>query len=1070
MKTLAWAGLFLSALTSAGHAEPAPPLPVEFSAADTEEKELYRLAGSLFDSKNFPAAAKHFRDFLNRHSRHPRAPDAQMMLAESLYQQALADAAQQAPSEKLLDEARHEFKKALAAIPKGDHLAASAHYRLGEIEFNRRRYLDAIESMAQLKKEFPGDLLRGEAAIVEAQSLLALRRAPEAYGLLRAALKDQPVYEQEPRLALTYGIALYEIGNSSGSLNYLERLDEPMAHLYAARSYSRLGKPLVAVERLKRAIQADPHGPQVELARYLVAEAFFAAKDYASAAQAYELFLRAYPRSGMRPAAMYKVGLCQYERQEYLAARGSFQSVMQLAPNNEFAELALYMIAESFMKENRLKEANFAYGELASSYKTALAGTARFKQGWTHFKQGEYGPAEAALRLMLLDHPGHTLAPAAALLSGNVLTKQERYSDAVKGYQQCLDLLEAGKLPEDRKAALREATLALMSRANLLAKDYASLVSGYQYILKHVKPSLNPWRAATFLYIAEGYFRQRNFEEALAVYKEVLTAFPVTPEAALAAEGTAWAYFAQGQYARSAAERAKFASYKTRPPVAPTKTVIKGGAVDPELFIASEFETATTLFNQKKYLEALDAYEAFLQARPDHPNAPDAGLQAGWCYYRLEHYGQALKMWERVEGAYNSHPVAAKAAWAIADTYFRAGQYDRAIAGYQRILLAYPNDSAANHAKLRIAQSHYNAKEILPAIEAFEALLKEAGDSPEAGQVLDFLTQLLFLPQAKEQALLALNRIGESLGDAPIAASAKFRVARYFYETQDYGSAADKLENLLAGITGQNELIDAQFFLAESYYQLKRYADAAGAYERFTTNFPLDKRFPAALFHLGASRFKLEDYAGAAEPFRQLAADYPDTQYAPVALFNSALAFRKLGRWEEAALALKTYIKRHPDEAKNANALGQLAEIYEEHRQYAMTIEALGEARDVLPSDDPRRVELTHRIAEAHSALGDDAKAMQEYQQAARSPLKVNAFRLAALAKLGEFYERGERWVEALEAYNDLAQNASQKEWVDAARARAQAAREKLAHATHVTSSTATDTPAARPARKKPVK
>lgn len=1029
-------------------AEDAPAvgvLPEEFEAADTDERELYRTAGRVFEAENYPAAAKNYRDFADKYPKSPRAADAQMMLAESLYRQALKESgASQDLTLKSFGEARGEFDKALRLIPKGDHLAAGAAFRFGEIELNLKRWDAARVAMEKIQADNPGSLLRGEVRLVQAQALLALKQAGEAHRLLKAALSDQNVYEDEPRMQLAYGVALFDVGNSSDALNYLEKLKSPLAYLYAARAHLALGKPLVAIERLRQLIQADPDGPHVELAQYLTAESFFASKDYPSALQSYDLFLRSYPRSPYRPGAMYKIGLCQFEREDYLAARGSFQSVLQLAPGNEFAELSLYMTGESYLKEKRLKEANLAYADMAASFSTPLGGTAYFKQGWTHYKQGEFPAAETTLRMMLQKHPDHALAPAAALLIGNVLVNHKRHADAGKAYQQSLDLLAGNKEPEERKVELREAGLALLSRANLLAKDYGALVSGYQYLLAHVKPTLNPWRAGTLLFIAEGYYRQALYDQALTLYQEILKSFPVAPESSYAVDGIAWAQFAKGEFAAAERERAKLAGYKARPQVAAAKTILADDKIDEALFIGNEYEAAAARYNQKKYLEALDAYEVFEKTYPQNVLSGEAALQSGWCYYRLEHYGQALKTWERVETQYAGTAVAPKAAWAAADTYFRAAQYAQAIAVYQRILQAYPGDVAANHARMRIAQSYYNAKDVVQAITAFEALLAQAPDSPEAGQVLDFLTQLLFLQESKGLALQALTRIADSRPGTPLAAQARFRIARHLFESGDHGAAAQALESIIATLAGKSETMDAQFYLAECYYQLKRYKDAALAYERFVNNYQGDKRFVAALFHLGASRFKIDDYKGASDAFKRLGKDYPTTQYAPVALYNAALAFRKLGEWEEAAIALKTYLKNHPEEAKGSNALMELVAVYEENRQFALSSEVLVSEREKLPEGDLKRLELTHRLAEGYAGQGQEAKALEEWGKAAASQAKSNPFRLAAMVKLAEHYEGEERWVQAAQAYLDISQNAADPALAEGAKARAQAARERI--------------------------
>lgn len=1042
----------------------------DLSWADTAARDQFRLAGELFDQGKFPAAAKGYRDFLRQFSGDLREPDAQMMLAESLYQQALVESnSLEAPSEKNFAEAEKEYHTALGRVPKGDLLGESIAFRLGEIAFNLRHYPDAIAQFERLQTDYPGGLLRGEARLLEAQSQLALKNDAEALRILKSVFRDQPSYEQDPGARLSYGVALFEVGDSSGALNYLERLDTPIADLYTARALIKVGKPLVAIEKLRRIPELDPQGRYVELSEYLVPEAFFAAKDYLSAISSFQDFMRKYPQSPLVPGAMYKIGLSQHEMNDFLAARGSFQSVLQMASKSEFAELSLYMTGESFLKEGRLKEAGFAYGDTAASYQGPIAGNAQFKLGWVLFKQDDLPSAEAALRLMLAKHGDHPLAPAAAYLLGTVLSHQERYPEAVIAYQQALDMLDNSSLSEDEKVALREPCLALMNRANLLNKDYGALVSGYQYILNHFKPTINPWRAATLLYIADGYYRQGLYDQAMAINQSILTSYAAAPESAFAVDGLAWNLFQKARYLPSLLERQKLDAYRHRPSVAPSKTILPDGKLPDSLFIANEFENATIRFNQKKYLEALDAYETFEKAHSDSPLAAEAALQAGWCYYRLEYYGQAIKAWERVEATYASSPSASRAAWSTADTYFRAGEYEKAVGVYRRILQTYPQDPALNYARLRIAQSYYNGHDMPNAISAFEDILNTAPNSPEATQVLDFLTQLLYRPESKDIALQSLTRIADQHPGTPLATQARFRIAKNLFENNKYSEASQGLEQVIVGLLGEGDMADAQYDLAESYYNLKRFEEAALAYGRFTSNYPADKRYVAGLFHLGTSRFQIKDFSGAAESFQTISKDYPKSNYAPVALFNSALAFRKLGKWEEAALALKTYLKDYPEEAKTSNAASELVAVYEEHHQFPLAVEALGENREALPADDTRRLEFGYRIADDEMAMDEDDKAVAEYRALVASPLKHNFFRLSALAKLGEYYEGKEMWNEALQAYDDLAHNSTREDWSRAAEQKVAMMRDQISHSSiNVSSLTVTgdSAPASAPALK----
>ncbi len=117
------------------------------------------------------------------------------MIGESFYRDGIAHLAlspKQAAG--MLKEAKKAFKRTVSHCPKGDYLAESARFRLGELAFNLGKYDEAIEAMENLTREYPMGLLRGEARILEAEALMAEQKFSQADKLLDLALKEQPAY------------------------------------------------------------------------------------------------------------------------------------------------------------------------------------------------------------------------------------------------------------------------------------------------------------------------------------------------------------------------------------------------------------------------------------------------------------------------------------------------------------------------------------------------------------------------------------------------------------------------------------------------------------------------------------------------------------------------------------------------------------------------------------------------------------------------------------------------------------------------------------------------------------
>ncbi len=1010
---------------------------------NTQAQQLYLSAGNFFQTQDYAHAIEQYQEFLKLGRDQPDHLEAQMMLAESLYREGIAQLSLSPKrAAKILKQAKKAYKKVSRDSPSGDYLAESARFRIGEMAFNLGQYDEAVSDMESLVSDYPLGALRGEARLLEAEALMSQKQFSKAENLLDEALKEQPSYADNPRLKLARGIALFETGNPAAALSSLSGLQSPLALLYSARANMNLEKPLIAVENLKTLIADYPEDPEVEMSRYLVGEAFFEARDYTSASQIFNQFLMDYPRSSLRGAATYKMGLCSYNLKDYMAARGDFESVEQMSPPGEFAEPSLYMMGESFLKEGNYTKAGFDYSDLSSAYSNRLAGTAQFKLAWTQYKRQEYPEAHVTLNSFIVRYSSHPLVPVAAYLNGNALGSEGKYRQAAQAYQQSLDLAASNLYPY--RSLILNPALAMLSRSYLEAGEYGHLISGYQYVLKENAPTQDPWRAAALLYIAEGYYRQGLYDQALPIYQEIIHSYPATPESIVAKDGVSWCLFKQGHFSQSYQKRVELEALKNAPPIAPSKTVVVNENPGADLFLNNQYAEAVTLFNQKKYADALDAFERFEKDYAQDPRAADAALEEGWCYYRLNYYGDAVKTWERVETSYASSEAAKSAAWATADTYFRAAQYDKAVAAYQHILQAYPDDAASSYARLRIAQSYYNAKNIPQAISAFEDVLNNSPGGKEGQQVLDYLTQMLYQPESKDAALKALESLASSQSSSPFGAKAELGLGVYFFETGDYTSAVQNLEEAIPNLSRDKDIRDAQYDLAQSYYALKRYEDAERAYQRFTENYPDDPRLRAALFRMGTSAFNLKDFEKAAAAFHQLAAQYPKSHYAALALYNASLAYRKLGDWEAAALALKNYIALYPQQAQKSSASSELASVYEQERDYGKAIKQLESQRSSLKNDDPVFLETSLEMAKDYAAMGDDANSLKEYQAIEASPLKSNPYRLNALADLGRYYEDKKEWSLAAKTYDELSLSSSDPNWRDPARARAEADREKV--------------------------
>ena len=112
-----------------------------------------------------------------------------------------------------------------------------------------------------------------------------------------------------------------------------------------------------------------------------------------------------------------------------------------------------------------------------------------------------------------------------------------------------------------------------------------------------------------------------------------------------------------------------------------------------------EYDKAMTYLNQKKFENAVDALENFINSNPNDPRAVDAQYWLGIAHTGLKEYSAAIDIHRRFANDYPKHPKAPDALRNMAQCQLALDQRDVAKATLQRLVKLYPNSDAAKRAK-----------------------------------------------------------------------------------------------------------------------------------------------------------------------------------------------------------------------------------------------------------------------------------------------------------------------------------------------------------------------------------
>ncbi|RMG66405.1 MAG: tetratricopeptide repeat protein [Calditrichaeota bacterium] len=126
------------------------------------------------------------------------------------------------------------------------------------------------------------------------------------------------------------------------------------------------------------------------------------------------------------------------------------------------------------------------------------------------------------------------------------------------------------------------------------------------------------------------------------------------------------------------------------------------GSLDDQAYQA-RYEQALSLFNERRYREAIEIFQQLINQNDRHPLADNAQYWIGECYYMLGDYQAAVLAFEKVF----TFPQSNKndyAQYKLGLSYYRMGKRERAREEFQRLLDNYPDSPLVEKARDYLAQ------------------------------------------------------------------------------------------------------------------------------------------------------------------------------------------------------------------------------------------------------------------------------------------------------------------------------------------------------------------------------
>lgn len=994
--SIVWLGLVLASAGAVAAAE-----------STDAARAAYASAAALQNREAWDLAAEEWAAFVKAHPTDPLAVKGRFYLAICQLKQDDWTAAQQTLRDVIASKGDADTL-ALARLELGRGL-----YRAAQQKPDPQAFAAAATALREFMTAAPAHPQAAEAAHLAGEALWQAGRRDEAIATWQAFLRDHPQAAKMPDVLYALGVGLAEQKKFAEAAPVLERFAKDHAGhrladevaLWRADVATELGRPADA-ERIIAPLAAGT-GPRVADALERLADARWAQKNWAGAAETFAKIAKGKPDAGTARAALMagrafaEAGKLD-EARTWLTAAASASGASRLDAAHRLAVLELDAKRPQAALDVAEKALTAASADKQAD-QTTVAALALDKADALWAISGRGADAIAAFIAVADRYPVTPAAGPATSMAALSLLQAGKPADALARAETFLTKYVAGATPEavaDVRAIKAEALLAVGKRVEAAAA-YRELITATPASAKQPSWQLregvalaaaSKWSDAhAALAAAAAKLSGDPQAEAMLLDATALVELDKPAEAAavLAALGKAHPAWPRRDEALLLAVRALQEQGDAKQALAMAERLAKefpeGTSADVAWYRLGHLRQRAG-----DHAGAIQALTKSLALKPDGSRAPWARLDIGWSHEANGRLKEAITAWTELIEKHPGSTPATSGLIARADARQRSGDFAGGLADCERLLateggLDKKLDPAAV-AEVRFLQALClaDADKHAQAAATFQKLLTERPDFPAADRALFEMGLALARAGKQEEAARGFADLVKRFPKSDFAAEAWLELAERRWAAEDWPAAAEAYRSAIAAAGNA--------------------ADLAPLVEQ-------------ARHKLGWTHVMRKEHAPAAEAFAAQLAAAPDGPLAgdAAALLGDSLV--SLGKPDEAA---KAFAKALADPAKlSSPALRGLAFIRaaESAASREAWDESLKFAEQLLATDpeSSRALDARYAAAWARQNLGKLDEALAGYRAIATGPRTP----LAARAQMMEgevLFEQGKH-KEAIKAF-----------------------------------------------------
>lgn len=629
-----------------------------------------------------------------------------------------------------------------------------------------------------------------------------------------------------------------------------------------------------------------------------------------------------------RDSALFWLGECYYKNKKYNLAIATYNELLKKFPNSKLYNKAAYNLAWCYISDNNPKSAIDSFYLVTKSdldlYKDSRLKIAFLKIKYNYSKEDVELIYDDILKLPNLTESDKF---DAYFQLGIIKFNEGLYNEALKNF------IEASKFKSQPKY---EYSLYYLAESYFRIKEFDNAIQYFTQLITN-KSTSSDLRDRALYSLAWCYLKKNNFELAIEKLEEIIknSSTQILQEAVVTLVEV---YINAKKYNEAISLITKYS---------PKLSEVKSAEL--------QFIKALALSRLGEFEKAITSFKDFLNNFPNHIKIYEAKYQIALILISQNKYEDAIKELDPLVRKNIPPNIREKSIYRLGECHYNLGNYKKAKEYFERVIKEYPEGIAKLDALYQLAEIAYQQNDYNSALEAFKTISETDSElSSQAmfrcGEVLMKISNFIdaikifndFIKKFPKDQLLeeAYYKLGlchlelNDLSNAIAAFSnlinsknylryeARYQIAEISKKVQNFPLAIQHYKAILSENPNHPLSPKIKLELAKALYNIKEFDATIKILKDIIKNKSESFNHPEAQLWLGKCLQEQQNLNDAILELLKVPILYPNSKFIAEAYANAAKAYQKLGNKQKAIEMWQNVLKSNPspeliEEAKN---------------------------------------------------------------------------------------------------------------------------------------------------------